>query len=263
LFSPPFETPVKTLDLPIAGKITSSQSLPLILDLINIVNNIPEDFDKIIDDDLTGEDTIRYLNRVRKIVWRINSIHLSSLGLHPIIYFYTLDGRHKPTSFYAIVSWIMEMENKNNFKDFINVRKDFEKLLIKYDYLIQDINRQYRQGINSYIHIKDFINECIINLKNNSIDHTIKSVISNKEFNYLKLVTPSNNITSKDFTDERKSAVYIKEAIQNGIKCAICNGYISKNSITIDHIVRKEDGGAGSIENGQIAHPYCNSTVKN
>jgi 5-methylcytosine-specific restriction endonuclease McrA len=57
--------------------------------------------------------------------------------------------------------------------------------------------------------------------------------------------------------------VFIKEAIKNGLRCAICNGYIHKNAMTIDHIHRKEDGGKGNAENGQITHPYCNTTYKN
>lgn len=48
--------------------------------------------------DLTGEQTIKFLNRCRKIAQRINSIHPSSLGLHPIIYFYTRLGRAKKQS---------------------------------------------------------------------------------------------------------------------------------------------------------------------
>ena len=36
----------------------------------------------------------------------------------------------------------------------------------------------------------------------------------------------------------------------------------SYNSITMDHKIRKQDGGKGAVENGQIAHPYCNTTLK-
>lgn len=264
LFSPPLNIPVKTLDIPIAGKITAAQTLPLIIDFINIVNNLPNDFKDKLKDDIDGVETIKYLNKVRKIAWRINSIHPSSLGLHPIIYFYSSEGRHKTASFYAISAWIMEMELKNKFKEFINVREKFEMLLLDYDYLIQDINRKYRQAINSYIHIKDFYNECIFRLnKGLSNEDTINEIIQLQQFNYLKIDVSKNNIISSDFTTERKSAIFIKEALNNALKCKICNGLIHQNSITIDHINRKEDGGTGSIDNGQLAHPYCNTTYKN
>jgi hypothetical protein len=34
------QTPIKTLDLPVGGKLYSAQTLPLILDFVNIVNKI-------------------------------------------------------------------------------------------------------------------------------------------------------------------------------------------------------------------------------
>ncbi len=57
--------------------------------------------------------------------------------------------------------------------------------------------------------------------------------------------------------------MYIREVISKANRCKICGGYIHKNSLTIDHIKRKEDGGLGTIDNGQISHPYCNTTYKN
>ncbi|MCC5607453.1 HNH endonuclease [Nostoc sp. CHAB 5834] len=40
LFEPKLQTPIKTFDVPVAGKLYSAQTLPLILDFVNIVNNI-------------------------------------------------------------------------------------------------------------------------------------------------------------------------------------------------------------------------------
>ena len=263
-FTPPLKTPVKTLDLPIAGKISAAQTLPLILDFINIVNQIPPEFKDKLSDDINGDETIKYLQKVRKVAWRINSVHPSSLGLHPIVYFYSSDGRHKPASFCAITAWILETETKNKFRDFIKIRPQFEDLLLKYDYLIQDINRKHRQVIKSYGHIKDFYVECINNLiAGKNIDETVMEVIKIKKFDYLKVDTTKKDITSPEFTSDRKSAVFIREALNSAVKCNVCNGLIHLNSITIDHITRKEDGGVGSIDNGQLAHPYCNSTIKN
>lgn len=264
LFTPPLKTPVKSLDLPIAGKITAAQTLPLILDFINIVNQIPADFESKMNDDTNGDETVKYLQKVRKVAWRINSVHPSSLGLHPIVYFYSSDGRHKTASFYTVTAWIIESENKNTFKKFIDIRPKFEDLLLKYDCLIQDINRKYRQANKSYIHIKDFFIECIkILSEGKGIDETIAEIIKSKEFGYLKVDTTKEDITNSEFSTERKSAIFIKDALTSALRCKLCNGLIHQNSITFDHIMRKEDGGAGSIDNGQITHPYCNSTVKN
>jgi hypothetical protein len=268
LFTPPLKTPVKSLDLPIAGKITSPQSLPLILDYVNIVNHISSDFKMKLNDDTNGDETLRYLQKARKIAWRINSVHPSSLGLHPIVFFYSYDGRHKTASFYAITAWVLEMENNNQrIVDFIKVRPQFEQLLLKYDYLIQDINRKYRQAISSYYYIKDFYTECVKQLLlNKNIDESVSEIIKSEKFNYLKINTSENNISNiinANFTTERKSAIFIKDALSKSLTCRICGGLIHQNSLTFDHIIRKEDGGIGTVDNGQIAHPFCNSTYKN
>lgn len=264
LFAPPLRTPVKTLDIPIAGKVYSAQALPLILDFVNITNDISSDFKETLSDDDTGDKTIKCLERARKIAWRINSIHASSLGLHPIIYFYSLDGRHKIASFYATLAFVIELEKKNSFDDFILVRSLFEKFLPKYDYLIQQIFRKHRSAIKSYSHIKDFYFGVIKELKKNkSLEQIAESLLKTDKYKYLSLLTEPTEVTSDKFTIDRKSAVFIKDAILSAPKCKICHGYIHLNSITIDHKTRKQDGGKGSIENGQIAHPYCNTTFKN
>jgi hypothetical protein len=92
LFAPALQTPIKTLDIPIGGKVYSAQTLPLILDFVNIANSVQEDFKKSLPDDETGETTIKYLEKVKKISTRINSNHSSSLGLHPIVYFLKMEG---------------------------------------------------------------------------------------------------------------------------------------------------------------------------
>lgn len=265
LFAPPLQTPIKTLDIPIGGKIYSAQTLPLILDFINIVNNVDSDFKESLDDDTAGDTTIKYLEKARKIAYRLNSNHPSSLGLHPIIYFYSQDGRHKVASFFATVAFIMELEKSDTYIYFSNVRPEFEEFLLKYDYIIQQIVRKYRSAISGYLHIKDLYFAVIKELQkeNKTIDQVVEVLSKTEKYNYLTLLPESEIITSSEFSNERKSAVYIKDAINYALKCKICKGYIHRNSISIDHKIRKQDGGTGTVENGQITHPYCNTTLKN
>ncbi len=136
LFDPKLQTPIKTLDIPVGGKLYSSQTLPLILDLVNIVSGT--DFNsKHIKDDETGEVTMKTLKDVRKVAYRLNSNHSSSLGLHPVVYFYSQDGRHKTASFFAMVDFVVELDRRKKINDFIDVRNEFEKFLLEYDYLVQ------------------------------------------------------------------------------------------------------------------------------
>ncbi len=265
LFTPPLKVPIKTLDVPIGGQIYSAQTLPLILDFVNLTNDIAIDFEISLQNDTDGSSTVSFLKKTKKIALRINGQHASSLGLHPIVYFYSKDGRYKQASFLAIVTFIVDLEKKLKLNFFTKVRPEFESFLLKYDYLTQQLTRAYRSATKANPYIKDFYLDVIAELQNQkNVDIAIQSLLKTAKYNkLLTLQTDTIDITSADFTDERKSAVYISDAISSAVKCKICGGYIHINSITIDHIDRKQDGGVGSVENGQIAHPYCNSTYKN
>jgi len=264
LFSPKLETPVKTLDIPIGGRLYSAQTLPLVLEFVDMTNNVPLDFKTTLEDDEDGSATIQMLINARKVAQQINSMYAGSLGLHPIVYFYSQDGRYKIASFYATVSFVMELSVRKKINDFINVRAAFEEAIIDNDYLVQQINRKFRSAQASYPHIRDFF-FALIELLNKSIktENLMSQVIQKPEFDYLTLQQEIPDITSPDFSSQRKSAAFIHEAIAHAPRCKICGGYLHKNSITIDHIQRKEDGGIGSIDNAQLTHPYCNTTFKN
>jgi len=264
LFDPKLDTPIKTLDIPIGGKAYAAKTLPLIFDFINITNNINHRME--LDDDIQGYETIKLLKETLKVARLINSNHPSSLGLHPIIYFYSKDGKHKTHLFYSIVKFVIDIKQKNKLNDFTKVRPKIENIIWNYDYLLQQINRKYRSAFKSYHFVSDFLYKCVQYLNNNknfSEKATINELIKT-DFDYLTLEKIDlENTESKNFNTNRKSAVYIKDAIETAPKCKICNGLIHKNSISIDHIDRKEDGGKGTVDNGQISHPYCNTGFKN
>ncbi|MBA3924650.1 MAG: DUF262 domain-containing protein [Nostocaceae cyanobacterium] len=143
LFNPKLKNPIKTLDLPIGGKNYASEGLTLILELINIVNGVSNE--KNLESDLEGEKTLKFLKECRKVVRRMNSSDPSSLGLHPVIYFYNHEGRHRTGAFYAIVSLIMEFQIKKSFKNFIKVRSDFEDIIWQYEYFIPEILKKHKR----------------------------------------------------------------------------------------------------------------------
>jgi hypothetical protein len=261
LFSPKLQTPIKTLDIPIGGKSYSAQALPLVLDFINIVNNNK----KVIEDDESGQETIKTLKNVRKIAYKLNSNDPSSLGLHPAVYFYSQDGRHKTASFFAMVDFVMMLEVHKDTNNFIEVRDKFEEFIIEYDYLVQQIYRKHRSSLNSYKHISSFFRYIVTALKEGkTIQESINEIMSRPDFKYLALQKMTEKATSKkDYSSGIKSAVFIKEALRNANRCSICKGYIHRNSISIDHVQRKRDGGLATMDNGQLTHPYCNTGYKN
>ncbi len=263
LFNPELETPIKTLDLPIAGKVYSAQTIPLILDFIEIVNGRS---DKMFEDDVDGEETIKYLANCKKIAQIINSDFTGSLGLAPFVYFYSIaNGRHKPASFYAVIAFVMELDQKKKFKDFIKVRAKFEKLLIRYDYLIQQIVRRYRSAGASYEAIKSFyiiVIEKLLDKKNE--DEVVSEICKLDTFDYLaQVVIEPEFVSGKDFSTEAKSEAFLSEVINSAPTCKICGGYLHRNSISIDHKLRKREGGKGELKNSQLTHPFCNSGIKN
>ncbi len=257
LFLPKLKNPIKTLELPLAGKVFSAQSLPIVWDFIRIVNPL----DKIDADDPDGTLTLNFLDNCKKTAQRINSDDQSSLGLHPIVYVYSENGRHKPASLYAITDLILDFEKKKNFEDFICVREQFEKLLLENDYIIQQIVRFRRSAIASHELIKDFYLACIQKLlEKKEIPKAIAEISQTNEFSFLTKPTvesPSN--PSKDFSRAVKSRAYIKSALEGAVKCGICGGYVHTNSVSIDHKTDKKFGGDASAENAQVTHPYCNS----
>jgi len=270
LFEPKLQTPIKTLDLPVGGKLSSAQTLQLILDFVNIVNKIDfnnKDFNnKEVNDDLTGKTTINFLKKVRKVAYILNSNHKSSLGLHPILYFYSQNGQHRTVSFLAVVDFVMKLDERRKLKDFIYVRENFEDFLQNYDYLIKQIYEKHRDVQKSYKHISNFFEQVVINLKaEKTLDDTLNQIISSDDFKYLNILNKEKSITSstKEFNTNKKSEIFIKDALRSVPRCKICNGLIHRNSISIDHIQRKEDGGLATSDNGQITHPYCNTGYKN
>lgn len=262
LFKPRFKTPVKTLELPIAGKTSSSQSLTLVLDFVNIVNKCPTR-EESIDDDTSGDRTLSYLKECLRVAERVNSNKPSSLGLHPIVYFYANNGRHKTASFFAIVAFILELESKCKINQFIRNRENFEELLLKYDYLVQQIVRKYRSALNAYSHMKEFFWFILEALdKGQDKEQTVESILKNKDFDYLTSQQPIDNKEASDFSRETKSAAFISRAISSALRCEICKGYLHSQSISIDHKERRRDGGKGDLDNAQLTHPYCNTGYK-
>jgi len=261
LFEPELQTPIKTLDLPVAGKAYSSQSLPLVLDFVDIVNNVSGE----LPDDIDGKLTQKYLKECKKIAQRISSDHPGSLGISPFAYFYSINGRHKPASFYAITALILQLEKESKFREFTSIRSKFETILVKYDYLVQQIVRHYRGAFSSYPHIQMFYWMCITKLLEGKTEKkVIEEIVTEPEFaKYLAKVKEENKATGKEFSSDTKSEAYLRQAIKKALKCAICGGYLHKSSTSIDHKARKEDGGMGSADNAQLTHMYCNTTYKN
>lgn len=253
LFLPPIKTPITTLDVAVAGK--NQNNLAFYFELVNY--SVGE---KKCNDDSTGEETISVLKNLKKLLEVLNSKEPCSLGLHPIIYFYSKNGIFKPAIFYATFLFVKKIYNDNKLKLFTENREDFENFIYKYDYIIDQINRNARSSKKSAKMISDLYYTIIHELdKNKDEDEILQYIL--KEYPNIKTVDDSTTHVLSH--SNLKNATYISAALSNVLRCPICGGAIHTNSTSMDHIDRKREGGADCVSNTQITHPYCNTGYKN
>lgn len=262
LFTPTLHTPIKTLDLPVAGRGYSSQTLPLVFEFVNLVNEVKSDVTLAADG--SGNVTIEFLKASRDIVNRMSGSHPSSLGLHPAVYFYSAAGRYQPTAFMAVVAMIMQFQKQNKFIAFIGVRRSFEELLLRNKKLVNQVTIKYGSGAKGYARLRDLLIWVIDEFVNGATEVEILAEIpSHPEFSFLQPAEQDESTKRSDFDTDAKSSVFLRDALKDPLRCAICGGLIHRNSISIDHIDRRAAGGKGVVWNGQLTHPFCNTTVKN
>ncbi|SAL00168.1 HNH endonuclease [Caballeronia arationis] len=262
LFAPALKTPIKTLDLPVAGRGYSSQTLPLVFEFVNLANEVRSDVS--LQADGSGEETLKFLRKCRVIVNRISGNHASSLGLHPAVYFYSSTGRYQPTAFMAVIAMLIHFDKTSKFGDFTRSRQAFETFIVKHRKFVNQVTLKYGSGAKGYARLKDLFLWLLDRLSENQSEATILSEMSkHPEFSFLQPTEQDDLTRHADFGTDAKSSVFLRDALKDPLRCAICGGLIHRNSISVDHIVRRAEGGKGEIENGQLTHPYCNTTVKN
>lgn len=274
LFDPPIETPVKTLNLPIAGK--SDQALPLIFDFVNLANKLPvveaaKSNKKKMDNphavDADGSNTLSYLKTARDLANRLVGTHPSSLGLDPVVYFYSLAGRHQPTAFLAVANLMMQMIEKNKLKNFTSIRKDFEEFLLAHKNFVNQIVVKRGSGAKGFDWVTAFYQKLIDLFSAGKTGNEIVELLKkDPKFSFLSIIEPDAEVdthaTGKKFSRATKAQAYITEAIDKALRCSICGARMHPKSIQIDHEERRQDGGTSNPNNAKLTHPYCNSTVK-
>lgn len=264
LFIPRLTTPIKTLDLPVAGRGYSSQSLPLIFELVNLANNVVTQKDKVVSPDPDGQATIKFLKSTQEVVDRICGTNPSSLGLHPAVYFYSATGRYQPTAFLAVVEMVKDLEKNGAFSGFIQQRARFETFLLRHKNFVNQVTVKFGSGVKGFVRLNSLYKRILDLLLAGKTEAEIHDDLEGSDdFSFLQPAEKEESTTRKEFDQETKSAAFLRDALAGALKCKICSGLIHVKSISIDHIERKQDGGLGNVANAQLAHPYCNTTVKN
>lgn len=259
IFSPPLSYPIKSLDLPAGGSVYAAPALKMVHDFVLLsVGTINSD------DDTTGQRTVEFLRRTKRCAELIISNAPASMGLHPAVYFYSWTGKQQPILFLTISEIIVDLDRKKKLPSFVKIRSKLEEFLISNRSLLNQIIRKFGTKESGKKHIIEFYNQVIDYLsRSKNSDEIIAELISDKNFNYLQpSENPYDGVSPTRYSVQVKSGVVLKELLDGSPKCAICNGLVPRQAISIDHKERRQDGGHSGASNLQVTHPYCNTGYK-
>ncbi len=255
--------PLRTLDIPLGGSVSPIDALGLLIEFLTIAGSATNQVKTIsaYQDDTNGQETIDLLTRSYNITKRItgNSPEKSQ-GLHPIVYFYNERGKHSRFLFLGMTMLIAERVRNNDsgfFRKFTLARQVIEAFLIEYKSLVSILLQNWSKA-QRVTKVRDLFSYLVS-------QHTSgKEITPEAAIAFLGVrgrvfdVNPAQ--TATHFSDTTKSALFVKTAISSALKCPICHGLLDPaKSVSYDHVQAVRDAGLGSIENGQLVHPYCNS----
>lgn len=264
-FEPPIKTPLRTIDLPMAGQGYSPAALRLVFEFIAAANDTKTPTKlKQLEDDLNGTETIKFLRNSRKIASLISSKDPGSLGLHPAVYFYGATGLYVPAAFLAVQVFLSELNEANNLDKFILVRKRFEDFLVNRSYFINAIVSEKGSGARSVPFIAKMYRLLYSELLADP-SSSESSLIKAMQNDGLRMLKQNNSVTRGEgsFSGPAKVAAVLNEALSSASCCSECGARLHvEKAITVDHKVRVEDGGSSHSDNAQLTHPFCNSGIK-
>lgn len=249
----------------VGGTQSSSLTLDVVNQTVKICNGITDIKKAIFGDE---NDVINMLRNTLKILQYIHSKEKFSLGLHPFVYFYSDLGKHKIGSYYGILLFVKNLISDNKLNNFIQVRAKFEDVVYTYSFIVQQIIRKYRQTKRSYDKIANYFSDLMNIIRSNdkmSSEEIINELRNLPEYKYLQTEIIDNEEVEirGHFSRGRRQQIKLQTFVSNLPKCPICGGYLDNYSISVDHIIRKSDGGSNAKVNGQVTHLYCNTTYKN
>jgi hypothetical protein len=263
LFAPELSTPIKTLNLPHGGHTSPIAAYNLLMDVMtHVASGGGSDGGdaKLFIVDENGSSTIEALKNTKNVMRRITGNDISSLGLHPAVYFYSPSGRHWDVMFLAIIR-VFAKAIKNNDKDFFKKfsenRARLESVLIDNKSLLGQVNI----AIRSKIRVEKWAG-FIEGIARGRllVDSQSQSDILRELDVVGKIIVSEFSDAGPEINDETKSAAFFRSAFSSAHRCPLCNGLIQvEKSVSYDHIQAKSRGGDGGVDNVQMTHPYCNS----
>lgn len=265
LFEPETADAARSIEMPIAGKSYSANALRMALEVVNISTGIKsrQDLEESGDDN-DGSKTVRALDKTYGNVKYIAGDQLSSLGLHPSVYFWGATGNHQPSAFLAIISFLQYLsQDKARLFEFCSHRADFEEFLVVEEGLIKFILGKFGGWTKSVPAVLEMYKIIMSGLaEGHEAGQIRKSILQNPRFQGLSEMMELSGYPNKKIARGTKIAVARRELLANAVRCGICHSRLPSSAFSDDHMVRVQDGGRGSEDNIQLTHPFCNSGFK-
>lgn len=259
LFEPQVQYPVKSLDLPAGGTVYAAQALRMVYDFITLCVGVASP-----EDDEDGARTTDYLLRCRSVMRTVLSNHPSSLGLHPAVYFYSWTGKQQPILFLVTSGLIIDFERAKSLPDFTGLRGAFESFLMGNRMIVSQVIRKFGTKESGESHLRHFYERVLEMLADGrGDDQIVGTLVSDPAYSYLQpSESPYTTPPAARYSSQVRSGLVLRELLATAPRCPICRGLVPRQAITVDHKDRIEDGGAGTVENAQVTHPYCNTGYK-
>lgn len=257
IFNPELSYPIKSLDLPPGGSVYASTSLKMVHDFVELsVGKIDSA------EDNNGNRTIEFLKRAKRNAELLCSNKPNSVGLHPAIYFYSWTGKQQPILFLTMAKIMTDLRKTGTLKSFVEVRGRLEAFLMANRTLLNQIVRKFGTKKSGKDHLEAFYNALFDALATGECDYkVIERLTGNKMFTYLQpSESPYSGVSPTRYSAQVKSGLIISELLPTAPRCGVCGGLVPSQAISIDHKMRRADGGESNIENLQVTHPFCNTS---
>lgn len=270
LYKPPLSAGhINTLDVPVAGRGYSV--LPFVFDFINAANEtkIPDSTkgaakNPKLEADPNGDKTVSYLKNVLRSTTRLTGDEPTSLGLHPVVYFYTGGGSFSPWSFLAWSKIINNRFAQDSIEEFTVIRASLEEFLRKDKWAMTEIIHKNGSGYRSTPWLEKYwtllLSWFAAGMTGEEVREKLKA---DKAFAFLQHKSPHYRLpgesSRKAFSRATRTATVWEAALPGAPTCYICSARVHRNSAHTEH---KQDialGGDARPSNAGLAHPYCDS----
>lgn len=258
IIKPIVEFPMDVLNMPVATRGYSANSVKTIFDLVSFINP-----DEGVDDE-TGDKTLKCLRKVKSSTERVFGKHSGSLALHPGIYCYGSNGKFILKAFIGAVGFVDKLIERNKFFEFTKNRSAFEEFLNSRRHYIHQIGRAQgsggRRGIPALIRLYSLVFEKIS--EGCSESDVVSAIMADDALKFLSEDKTSEVGSTRTFPKETRAAAMLRDILTTEMRCSECGARVYKKVLSADHVVRVEDGGRSTVENLSWNHPYCNSGYK-